>query len=127
MKLLTLGNGTENSNDENDGIAADELRLHGENEMYTITTTATFPKLTGLAGVRHVIDVSAKVGRPAVEVEFDNDLRVTVARDEISRMHYCIWFPITAESRGFATVAAKLTQGEMIVKLNEFATFAAAQ
>lgn len=93
--------------------------------MTALAVTNAFPKLSGLAGVRRVKDATVQFGRPAIEVIFEDGLAITVARDEISREHFCIWFPPTEADRGIASVAAKLSQAVVMNKLSDLAAVAA--
>lgn len=91
--------------------------------MSSLIVAAGLPTLSGLAGVRRVADVS-KANKPRIEVEFEDGLTVTVARDDISREHFCIWFPPDAEKKGISQVAAKLTQQALMERLAKLAAAA---
>ena len=89
--------------------------------MTTIDEKLLFPALAWVRGVKQVRDASNAHGRAALDVEFIDGVTVTVTRDDISRDHFCIWFPRAAETPGMATCAPKLARDEVMAKLSDLA------
>lgn len=83
-----------------------------------------FPTLAWLQGVKRVKDTSKRQGLPAVDVEFADDIVVTVMRDGISPNDLCICFPPTGPG-SLSDCAPGLSREEVLATLNDLAAVSA--
>lgn len=89
--------------------------------MNNLVIKESLPDISSLPGVRHVVDASERIGHAAIEVAFVNGLTVTITRDELSKKHFCIWFPPADKASNIGSVMPRLTKTRVMAELNKLA------